>query len=105
MFACLPQFGDYVQLGRNRLVSHLNLSVSSVLDAGRYTCEARNSAGSARHDGRVRVAGPTRIKRMRDRLAVAEQSDVWLPCELVGNAPASIYWQKGAFSAVLTGRH
>lgn len=76
-------------------MSHLNLTVTSVLDAGRYACIAQSIAGSVRHEGLLRIGGETRIKRMPGRSALAEQPSTWLPCELVGDAPASVHWEKG----------
>lgn len=83
--------------GKNQVVSHLNFTVQSVLNAGRYTCLAMNAHGSASHQGRLEVTGQTRIKPMRSRSVVAQQLSTMLDCIIVGSAPINFNWLKGMF--------
>ena len=76
------------------MVSHLNFTVQSVLNAGRYACLAVNPHGRALHEGRLEVSGQTRIKPMRSRSVVAQQLSTMLDCNIVGSTPINFNWLK-----------
>lgn len=97
------QWSDYVLFGKNQVVSHLNFTVQSVLNAGRYSCLAKNSHGSILHQGRLEISGQTRIKPMRSRSVVASQISTILDCDIVGDKPTNFnfYWIKGKNMKIL----
>lgn len=81
--------------GKNQVVSHLNFTVQSVLNAGRYSCVAMNPYGTIVHQGRLEINGQTRIKPMRSRSVVAQQLVTMLDCNIVGSPPINFNWLKG----------
>lgn len=75
-------------------MSHVNVTVESVLDGGVYSCTASNRLGSITHSGLLRVEGRARIREMANRSAVEGES-VWLPCWVLGSEAVVIHWAKG----------
>lgn len=89
-----PQWGDYVIFQKSQVVSHVNVTIESVLDGGLYTCTAGNRLGSISHSVVLRVEGRSRIREMANRSAVEGES-VWLPCWILGSDAVLIHWTKG----------
>ncbi|CAG2181867.1 unnamed protein product, partial [Oppiella nova] len=83
---------EYV-VDRNTIVSYLNITVSSVFDAGLYECVLTNKAGNNRHSAHIRVKGPTNIRQMHTRNFTA-MNDITLNCPVVGDKPKIIEWHK-----------
>ena len=88
------QWGDYVIFHKSQVVSHVNVTVESVLDGGVYTCTAANRVGSAVHSGLVRVEGRARIRELPGR-SVVEGENVWVACWILGSEAVIVHWSKG----------
>ncbi|XP_053098888.1 hemicentin-1 isoform X3 [Hemicordylus capensis] len=71
--------------------------------AGRYTCMARNAAGSAHRHVTLRVQEPPAIQLQPGTLDVILNNPVLLPCEAVGTPHPIITWQKEGISVITTG--
>ena len=80
----------------NRIVSYLNISISSVFDGGVYECFVKNKVGMNRHSAKVRVRGPTNIRKMHNKNLTAN-NDITLNCPVVGDEPKLIEWHKGFY--------
>ncbi|XP_060630493.2 hemicentin-1 isoform X1 [Anolis sagrei] len=71
--------------------------------AGKYTCTAHNSAGSAHRDVLLHVQEPPTIQLQPGTLDVILNNAVLLPCEAVGTPRPVITWQKEGISVITTG--
>ncbi|XP_036128071.1 hemicentin-1 [Molossus molossus] len=72
--------------------------------AGRYTCMARNAAGSAHRQVTLRVQEPPVIQPQPSELDVILNNPVLLPCEATGTPSPFITWQKEGINVVTSGK-
>ncbi|XP_030135337.4 hemicentin-1 [Taeniopygia guttata] len=70
---------------------------------GRYTCVARNAAGSAHRHVTLHVQEPPVIQAQPGTLDVIVNNPVVLPCEAVGTPQPVIMWQKEGINIITTG--
>uniref|UniRef100_A0A8C5X6K5 Hemicentin-1 n=1 Tax=Malurus cyaneus samueli TaxID=2593467 RepID=A0A8C5X6K5_9PASS len=70
---------------------------------GRYTCVARNAAGSAHRHVTVHVQEPPVIQAQPGVLDVIVDNPVVLPCEATGTPKPVITWQKEGINVISTG--
>ncbi|NXY61032.1 HMCN1 protein, partial [Callaeas wilsoni] len=70
---------------------------------GRYTCVARNSAGSAHRHVTLHVQEPPVIHAQPGALDVVVNNPVVLPCEATGTPQPVITWQKEGINIITTG--
>ncbi|XP_077188775.1 hemicentin-1 isoform X2 [Paroedura picta] len=75
----------------------LQIAFARTTDAGRYTCTATNVAGSGSSNVELIVHVPPKIRTTEDQYAVAENSQVVLPCSADGIPTPSINWKKDGF--------
>jgi len=73
--------------------SYLNITSLRADDAGLYVCEAKNSAGSAKHGALLHIRGPPHVKPMPARRLVSGR-DEELRCRVSGHPINEITWQK-----------
>ncbi|KAG8517174.1 Hemicentin-1 [Galemys pyrenaicus] len=69
--------------------------------AGRYTCVARNAAGSAHRRAILHVQEPPAIQPQPSELDVILNNPILLPCEATGTPTPFITWQKEGISATV----
>lgn len=82
-------------------MSHVNVSVESVLDGGQYRCGASNKLGAITHSAGVSVAGDPVIRSISN-VSVVEGDTVWIPCSVLGSTTGyNILWSKGLLSVSL----
>ncbi|XP_077986992.1 hemicentin-1-like [Glandiceps talaboti] len=79
-------------LRRNTL---LQIYSAQVTDSGRYQCVATNVAGNNSKSFNVEVLVPPSISEDDRYIAVSENADVFLPCEVLGIPPPKVTWHKG----------
>lgn len=85
---------------KRQVVSHVNVSVESVLDGGQYACTASNKLGTITYTAGVSVVGDPVIRSMSN-VSVVEGDTVWIPCSVLGStAGYSILWSKGQLLSV-----
>ncbi|XP_062447296.1 hemicentin-2 [Rhea pennata] len=95
---------DGAQLGRRgggyRVLPTGALEIGQVLPAhaGRYTCTARNAAGTARKHLLLTVHEPPVVKPLPGMVMVMVNASVVLSCEATGVPPPVITWQKEGVS-------
>ncbi|XP_019490993.1 PREDICTED: hemicentin-1 [Hipposideros armiger] len=72
--------------------------------AGRYTCIARNAAGSAHRHVTLRVQEPPFIQPQPSKLDVILNNPILLPCEATGTPSPFITWQKEGINVITSGK-
>ncbi|XP_066048296.1 hemicentin-1 [Chamaea fasciata] len=70
---------------------------------GRYTCVARNAAGSAHRHVTLHVQEPPVIQAQPGTLDVIVNNPIVLPCEATGTPQPVITWQKEGINIITTG--
>ncbi|KAM4896067.1 hemicentin-1 [Sylvia borin] len=70
---------------------------------GRYTCMARNAAGSAHRHVTLHVQEPPVIQAQPGVLDVIVNNPIVLPCEATGTPQPVITWQKEGINIITTG--
>ncbi|MBN3302329.1 HMCN1 protein, partial [Amia calva] len=70
---------------------------------GRYTCIARNAAGSAHRHVHLTVQEPPMIQAHPSTLDVILNNPITLPCQATGTPRPTISWQKEGISILTTG--
>ncbi|XP_059334168.1 hemicentin-1 [Ammospiza nelsoni] len=70
---------------------------------GRYTCVARNAAGSAHRHITLHVQEPPVIQAQPGALDVIVNNPIVLPCEATGTPQPVIMWQKEGINIITTG--
>ncbi|KAM6456551.1 hemicentin-1 isoform 2-T2 [Liasis olivaceus] len=81
----------------------INISAAQLDHAGKYTCTARNAAGSAHRHITLHVQEPPTIRVQPGALDVILNNPVLLPCEALGTPHPVISWQKEGVSVITTG--
>ncbi|XP_060132638.1 hemicentin-1 isoform X1 [Zootoca vivipara] len=81
----------------------VEIAAAQLDHAGKYTCTARNVAGSAHRHVTLHVQEPPAIKVQPGVLDVILNSPILLPCEAVGSPRPKITWQKEGVSVNTTG--
>ncbi|XP_027579260.2 hemicentin-1 [Pipra filicauda] len=71
--------------------------------AGRYTCVARNAAGTAHRHVTLHVQEPPVIQAQPGVLDVIMNNPIVLPCEATGNPQPVITWQKEGINIITSG--
>ncbi|XP_072686973.1 hemicentin-1 isoform X2 [Canis lupus baileyi] len=72
--------------------------------AGRYTCIARNAAGSAHRHVTLYVQEPPVIQPQPSELDVIVNNPILLPCEATGTPSPFITWQKEGINVITSGK-
>nr|XP_055175129.1 hemicentin-1 isoform X2 [Nyctereutes procyonoides] len=72
--------------------------------AGRYTCVARNAAGSAHRHVTLYVQEPPVIQPQPSELDVIVNNPILLPCEATGTPSPFITWQKEGINVITSGK-
>nr|XP_035962212.1 hemicentin-1 isoform X2 [Halichoerus grypus] len=72
--------------------------------AGRYTCVARNAAGSAHRHVTLYVQEPPVIQPQPSELDVIVNNPILLPCEATGTPSPFITWQKEGINVITAGK-
>ncbi|XP_059001185.1 hemicentin-1 isoform X2 [Mustela lutreola] len=72
--------------------------------AGKYTCVARNAAGSAHRHVTLYVQEPPVIQPQPSELDVIVNNPILLPCEATGTPSPFITWQKEGINVVTAGK-
>ncbi|XP_009071332.1 PREDICTED: hemicentin-1-like, partial [Acanthisitta chloris] len=71
--------------------------------SGRYTCVARNAAGSAQRHATLHVQEPPVIQPQPGTLDVIVGNPIVLPCEAAGTPRPVVTWQKEGINIIPTG--
>ncbi|KAM5295479.1 hemicentin-1 isoform 1-T1 [Glossophaga mutica] len=82
----------------------IEILATELSHAGRYTCVARNSAGSAHRHVTLRVQEPPAIQPQPSELDVILNNPILLPCEATGTPSPLITWQKEGISVLTSGK-
>uniref|UniRef100_A0A8C9DLV3 Hemicentin-1 n=1 Tax=Prolemur simus TaxID=1328070 RepID=A0A8C9DLV3_PROSS len=72
--------------------------------AGRYTCVARNAAGSVHRHVTLHVQEPPVIQPQPSELDVILNNPILLPCEATGTPSPFITWQKEGINVITSGK-
>uniref|UniRef100_A0A8C6QPP1 Hemicentin-1 n=1 Tax=Nannospalax galili TaxID=1026970 RepID=A0A8C6QPP1_NANGA len=72
--------------------------------AGRYTCVAKNAAGSAHRHVTLRVQEPPIIQPQPSELDVILNNPISLPCAATGTPSPFITWQKEGINVITPGK-
>ncbi|NWU93884.1 HMCN1 protein, partial [Upupa epops] len=94
----LPRGDDYRILSSGAV----EIATAQLSHAGRYTCTARNTAGSAHRHVTLRVQEPPVIQTQPGVLDVILNNTIVLPCEATGTPPPIITWQKEGINIITT---
>ncbi|RMC08359.1 hypothetical protein DUI87_14601 [Hirundo rustica rustica] len=88
-----------------RIVSSGAVEIPSaqLAHGGRYTCMARNAAGSAHRHVTLHVQEPPIIQAQPGALDVIVNNPIVLPCEATGTPQPVITWQKEGINIITTG--
>ncbi|XP_042661906.1 hemicentin-1 isoform X1 [Tyto alba] len=81
----------------------VEIPAAQLAHAGRYTCVARNAAGSAHRHATLHVQEPPVIQAQPGALDVIVNNPILLPCEATGTPRPVITWQKEGISIITTG--
>ncbi|XP_063057327.1 hemicentin-1 isoform X2 [Engraulis encrasicolus] len=81
----------------------LQISSAELSHSGRYSCIARNAAGSAHRHVHLSVQEPPVIQMHPASLDVILNNPITLPCKAVGTPRPSISWQKEGINILTTG--
>ncbi|XP_038613568.1 hemicentin-1 [Tachyglossus aculeatus] len=81
----------------------IEIAATRLDHAGRYTCVARNAAGSAHRHVTLRVQEPPVIQAQPSNLDVILNNPILLPCDATGSPSPIITWQKEGISILTTG--
>ncbi|XP_065505206.1 hemicentin-1 isoform X3 [Caloenas nicobarica] len=81
----------------------VDIPAAQLAHAGRYTCEARNTAGSAHRHVTLHVQEPPVIQTQPGVLDVIVNNPILLPCEATGTPRPVITWQKEGINVITTG--
>ncbi|XP_036351171.2 hemicentin-1 [Ochotona princeps] len=81
----------------------IEIFATQLSHAGRYTCMARNAAGSAHRHVTLRVQEPPVIRPQPSEVDVVLNNPVLLPCDTAGTPSPLITWQKDGINAVSSG--
>ncbi|XP_006907796.1 hemicentin-1 isoform X1 [Pteropus alecto] len=82
----------------------IEISATQLNHAGRYTCIARNAAGSAHRHVTLRVQEPPVIQPQPSELDVILNNPILLPCEATGTPSPFITWQKEGINVITSGK-
>ncbi|KAM9804801.1 titin-like [Neosynchiropus ocellatus] len=89
----LSEGGNYAMRAADATVS-LQLSASSFEDAGVYTCEVQNSAGSVSCSSTLTVQEPPSFLQLPKPVEGVKGKDTSLRCEISGTGPVQVSWYK-----------
>ncbi|XP_068809627.1 hemicentin-1 isoform X4 [Struthio camelus] len=81
----------------------VEIPAAQLAHAGRYTCVARNAAGSAHRHVTLHVQEPPAIQTQPGVLDVIVNNPVLLPCEATGTPRPVITWQKEGINIITAG--
>ncbi|MCJ8749980.1 hypothetical protein PDJAM_G00193750 [Pangasius djambal] len=81
------------------------IAAAELSHTGRYSCVAKNAAGSAHRHVQVIVQEPPVIQAHPLTLDVILNNHVTLPCRALGTPRPTITWQKEGINIVTTGSH
>ncbi|KAI5614770.1 hemicentin-1 isoform X1 [Silurus asotus] len=81
----------------------LEIVAAELSHSGRYSCVAKNAAGSAHRHVQVIVQEPPVIQAHPSTLDVILNNHVTLPCRALGTPRPTITWQKEGINIVTTG--
>ncbi|KAK4820389.1 hypothetical protein QYF61_025563 [Mycteria americana] len=81
----------------------VEILAAQLAHAGRYTCVARNAAGSAYRHITLHVQQPPVIQPQPGVLDVIVNNPILLPCEAMGTPQPIITWQKEGINIITTG--
>ncbi|XP_019412229.1 PREDICTED: hemicentin-1 isoform X1 [Crocodylus porosus] len=81
----------------------IEMAAAQLNHAGRYTCVARNAAGSAHRHVTLHVHEPPTIQTQPGTLDVILNNPALLPCEAIGTPRPIITWQKEGINIITTG--
>nr|XP_036865807.1 hemicentin-1 [Manis javanica] len=73
--------------------------------AGKYTCVARNAAGSAHRHVTLHVQEQPVIQPQPSELDVILNNPIFLPCDATGTPSPFITWQKEGINVITSGRN
>ncbi|XP_011246353.1 hemicentin-1 isoform X3 [Mus musculus] len=82
----------------------IEIPTTQLNHAGRYTCVARNAAGSAHRHVTLRVQEPPVIQPQPSELDVILNNPILLPCEATGIPTPFITWQKEGINVITSGK-